>query len=329
YMKKLFLTFVVLSVNLNVSASEPETEPNWYLGAGLGVGDYGDVKHPDAYDSATDRLTGELYLGYRLNPYFSSELSYQYLGSAYAKYPQGEIKGDFQQVVLAARLGYPLDSAFYPYAKLGGAAWFGNSEGLREANEQGFAPVIGAGIEYAFTESLVGRVEYQYTDSLGDEEVGYTNHHMATLGLAWQFGHSKQPIIEEPIEVLPQPVETQTFVFSEQKQNHLFAFDSSQLNNKAAFTEVLSFLEKYPQAQVVIEGYTDSVGSEEYNQKLSSRRAKAVAQYFIEQGVEPSNISTVGKGEESPIADNTTVDGRAMNRRIEISIPSLSVSTKE
>jgi OOP family OmpA-OmpF porin len=65
-------------------------------------------------------------------------------------------------------------------------------------------------------------------------------------------------------------------------------------------------------------GHTDSTGPEEHNQGLSERRAAAVAGWLIEQGIPESRITTSGMGESQPVADNSTREGRAMNRRVEV-----------
>jgi outer membrane protein OmpA-like peptidoglycan-associated protein len=70
--------------------------------------------------------------------------------------------------------------------------------------------------------------------------------------------------------------------------------------------------------KVMIEGHTDSVGSDEYNQSLSERRAQAVQAALFERGVDSSQISTVGKGESTPVASNDTPAGRQQNRRVEL-----------
>lgn len=79
-------------------------------------------------------------------------------------------------------------------------------------------------------------------------------------------------------------------------------------------------LNKYEDTNVLIEGHTDSDGSEEFNQKLSESRASSVANYAKGQGVAGTRITTVGYGELQPIASNETADGKRQNRRVEIAI---------
>ncbi|MNP79807.1 Outer membrane porin F precursor [compost metagenome] len=72
---------------------------------------------------------------------------------------------------------------------------------------------------------------------------------------------------------------------------------------------------------MAVSGHTDSVGSDAYNQRLSQKRAQSVTDYLIESGVPRSNfVSVTGMGESQPVADNSTADGRAQNRRVEIKI---------
>ena len=79
-------------------------------------------------------------------------------------------------------------------------------------------------------------------------------------------------------------------------------------------------LNKYPDTNILIEGDTDSEGTEEYNQQLSERRVEAVANYAKGFNVVGSRISTVGNGEMQPVASNATEAGRQQNRRVEIAI---------
>jgi hypothetical protein len=80
------------------------------------------------------------------------------------------------------------------------------------------------------------------------------------------------------------------------------------------------FVKKYPGFKVSLEGYTDSIGSDEYNQGLSERRAEAVKEHLVADGVESARIQTSGHGESNPVGDNSTEQGRFENRRVEILI---------
>jgi OOP family OmpA-OmpF porin len=83
---------------------------------------------------------------------------------------------------------------------------------------------------------------------------------------------------------------------------------------------LVTFLQKYPERQVLIEGHTDSVGSEASNLDLSQRRADAVRDFLLQNGVRAAQITTHGYGKASPVASNDTVAGRQQNRRVELII---------
>jgi OOP family OmpA-OmpF porin len=71
---------------------------------------------------------------------------------------------------------------------------------------------------------------------------------------------------------------------------------------------------------VIAVGHADSIGSDEYNQRLSVRRAESVKAYLVSKGIEPNRVYTEGKGEKQPVASNKTAEGRAKNRRTEIEV---------
>jgi outer membrane protein OmpA-like peptidoglycan-associated protein len=102
----------------------------------------------------------------------------------------------------------------------------------------------------------------------------------------------------------------------------LFDVNSSTLRPEARenLRRLAESLKKYPETEVLIVGHTDSTGPEEYNQRLSERRAEAAAAFLMEQGIRPSRIRTLGKGESEPVASNDTPEGRQLNRRVEIAI---------
>ncbi|HPD28202.1 MAG TPA: OmpA family protein, partial [Paludibacteraceae bacterium] len=84
--------------------------------------------------------------------------------------------------------------------------------------------------------------------------------------------------------------------------------------------KIVEVMKTNPTYMLSIGGHTDDVGSEEYNQVLSEKRAGSVRRYLIEHGVEESRIASKGYGKTTPIADNTTVEGRALNRRVEFEV---------
>jgi len=106
-------------------------------------------------------------------------------------------------------------------------------------------------------------------------------------------------------------------------------FDFNKSNIKSEFAPILDeaaqTLKDNPDVKVQIVGYTDSIGSEAYNLRLSERRAQAVKQYLVSKGVAAGRLSTEGRGEQDPIAPNTkdgkdNPEGRAMNRRAELKV---------
>lgn len=99
-----------------------------------------------------------------------------------------------------------------------------------------------------------------------------------------------------------------------------FAFDRADIKPefKPALDKVAAVLRDDPNVRITIIGFTDSIGSEEYNQRLSERRAKATADYLVSRGVSASQILSRGLGESEPRASNATAEGRAQNRRVEI-----------
>ena len=102
----------------------------------------------------------------------------------------------------------------------------------------------------------------------------------------------------------------------------LFTTGRADLKSGAAgnLNKLVAFLNKYPDRSVTIQGYTDSVGSEDYNQGLSERRADSVKSYLAEQGVSSMRLSARGKGRSDPVADNESAAGRQQNRRVEVII---------
>ncbi len=100
----------------------------------------------------------------------------------------------------------------------------------------------------------------------------------------------------------------------------LFAVDSASLSQSslASLDEASAVLLEYPKTAVVVQGHTDSSGAEDYNEKLSLRRAKSVETHLVGRGIDQGRVTSLGYGEGHPVASNDTAEGRGLNRRVSL-----------
>lgn len=138
----------------------------------------------------------------------------------------------------------------------------------------------------------------------------------------WVHGASEEQVVmvEEVVEetVVVEPAEAVRVELDVK-----FDFDKAQVkpDSYGDIKNLADFMTQYPQTTTVVEGHTDSVGSDAYNQVLSERRANAVRDVLVNQyGVSTDRVNAVGYGETRPVADNATADGRAVNRRVEAEV---------
>lgn len=125
--------------------------------------------------------------------------------------------------------------------------------------------------------------------------------------------------VPEPEPAVPQTV---TKAISD-KAGALFDVNSAKLKpaGMAALDQLISEIRAMQSVESInIVGHTDSTGAAAYNQTLSEKRARAARDYMVQQGIDPSLISTSGMGETQPVADNKTRAGRAQNRRVDVTI---------
>jgi OOP family OmpA-OmpF porin len=124
----------------------------------------------------------------------------------------------------------------------------------------------------------------------------------------------------------PAPVPAPVVVPEQQKitlnADVLFDFDKYALkpDGRAELDDVVSKMQGLNLEVIIAIGHTDSIGTNEYNQKLSVRRAEAVKSYLVSKGIAADRVYTEGKGETQPVASNKTRDGRQQNRRVEIEV---------
>lgn len=136
-----------------------------------------------------------------------------------------------------------------------------------------------------------------------------------------QVNHMGCPLPQYPASApQPEPAATPEVITLDDQGQVLFAFDSAELTQGAQqrLQGLLPKLNDPSVASVKVIGFTDSVGSDSYNQRLSERRASGVAEYLISQGLAPNKVTSQGRGESEPVADNDTDEGRSRNRRVEL-----------
>lgn len=159
-----------------------------------------------------------------------------------------------------------------------------------------------------------------------------------TVGLAFNLGgklHVKKEYVDrEVVKYVDRPYKVTDTVYVEVpdlqpmedeineflKNVTLFEFDSFKITNEAqvGLDKVVDWMNKYPSVRAKVDGHTDNVGTEAYNQNLSEKRAKAIVDYLVEKGIAANRLSYEGHGFSQPVADNETAAGRQQNRRIEI-----------
>jgi len=101
-----------------------------------------------------------------------------------------------------------------------------------------------------------------------------------------------------------------------------FATNKADINGKSEISllKLINIFQKYPKTNIIVEGHTDSTGSDAYNMELSKERAQSVTDYLASNGISNSRIETNWYGEEQPKYDNSTEEGRSKNRRVEVAI---------
>ena len=201
----------------------------------------------------------------------------------------------------------------------------------------------GLGLQYAFTPSFSLRAEierYRINDAVGNKG----DIDMASVGLVYRFGAREAaarvalpaPVMAQapmplavpapaPAQVAAPAPEPARVPVSEKvtlASDAFFDFDKSVIKpeGKLKLDELAARQRGMALEAVIATGHTDSIGGDGYNERLSMRRAEAVKAYLVASGIEAKRVYAEGKGEKQPVADNTTADGRAHNRRVQIEV---------
>ena len=281
--------------------------------------------------------------GYQITDNLAVEAGYEYFGRAKAK-TNGEqhFRHTAHGTTLALKGSYPVLADLDVYGRVGAALIRSDYKapvagGKLKAHNFKVSPVLAAGVEYAILPELAFRVEYQYLNKAGNyskavRKAGgqdFTKYspdiHSVSAGLTYRFGQGAAPApVAEP------QIETKNFAFS---SDVLFAFGKANL--KPAAAQALDAMQSeinasgLGNAAIQVNGYTDRIGKEEFNLKLSQRRAETVANYIVSKGAPAANVTAVGYGKANPVTGNTcdAVKGRkaliaclAPDRRVEVQV---------
>ncbi len=272
-----------------------------------------------------------IFGGAQLSPNWRWDVGYQYHRDLIADATSVNVKTWLLESAL--RYDWHLQDDLSLFGRVGFAYW--DLQKSRPTSQKltadGFSPLGEIGLSYSLNRRINLSAGYQYIDGIGKSNTGQYDSHGFLVGITYLFGRETQltktqelssaPI--EEIEHSEKPIYIQSLLPS-QTFSGRFELNSAQLDHKIIkdLTDISSILKGYPQSHVLIEGHTDSTGSESYNQKLSERRAQSVANKLLSLGVPARQIKVIGKGELAPVTTNKTVEGRAKNRRVEVTIPS-------
>lgn len=233
---------------------------------------------------------------------------------------------------LDVKLGLP-SGKWLPYAKLGYGSVRGTGVSLVGS---GNGAHFGLGVEYKFaTHWSVGG---EFTNISAKNNGIKVNNNNLTIGLTYYFNEpaaapvavaAAAPAVVEPAPApvaapAPAPISetAQTLLADKPVTLKGTNFDTNSAKLRPAadakLKEVAEFAATYKDAKLELSGHTDSTGADDYNQKLSERRANAVKADLVKRGVAADRISAVGYGETKPVASNKTKAGREENRRVEI-----------
>ncbi|OOF20880.1 outer membrane beta-barrel protein [Salinivibrio sp. IB872] len=327
-MKKVVTSLGLLLAVAPAAYAQQDTGP--YMGGRIGPSFLEDSCVTDT-DCGDSELGAGIITGYDFNNWFALEGTYDYLGRFDTVFDTfGKASGDLTALTIAPKLSYHVKPDTALYGKVGGAMWNFNSS----AGDRDDVSLMGAiGVDHQATDNINVRLEYQHINDMDDGYFSSVDNNLVTVGMTYHFGRTSsepmpEPMVEEPVMAEPAPepqmvAEPQTIVLSEAGETELFGFDEATLSPQAAASlqPLINRLLQHEEATATIIGHTDSKGPAAYNQKLSERRAQAVADVFVDAGIDAERLTVMGKGESTPIASNDTVDGRAKNRRVEVTSP--------
>ncbi|APX08362.1 OmpA family protein [Vibrio campbellii] len=315
-MKKVAIAVAAVVAGGLINSAQAEM----YIGGKVGMTTLDDACYLNS-PCDDDAFGAGMHIGYDFTDIIGLEYGVDYLGDYKANFKSGAntvdtIDGDLWALTLAPKFNWHLNDTWNLFAKIGGAY-------MMSGDEKDFVPTGSLGAEYTIDRNWSVRAEYQRYQDISDDVLDDMDANFFGIGFNYKFAAA--PVVAAVVteEVLEEEPVMMTKTHKEEYGSGTFEFDSAKLTDSVSerLDNFVNFLNEYPQAQVEITGYTDSSGPAAYNQKLSERRAQAVADYLIAAGIDADRFTVTGMGEENPVADNSTHEGREQNRRVEVVVP--------
>ncbi|QKN80355.1 porin OmpA [Scandinavium goeteborgense] len=317
-MKKTLVALIVLNACAVSSAFAAGNANTWYAGAKFGWSHYADVSgNKDFNDSLSasndfnvdhDNVGGGVFGGYQITNWLAVEGGYDYLGNMQFNGNNGVngAKMKSQGLQLSLKTSYALTDDWDLYGRFGAMGYRAETDVAGHNKfETGVRPVVAAGTEYAFTKNWAGRLEYQWVSNVGNSnQIGLSSDvHSVTAGIVYRFGQNDD--VAPVVAPAPAP-EVKTFNL---KSDVMFGYDSAALTDegKAAIDQLYNSpeMQAAKDKNTTVIGYSDRTGQAEYNQQLSARRAQAVADQLVADGMPAANIQTEGRGANDSVTGNS------------------------
>ena len=342
-MKKTAIALAIAGLAAATVAQAAPQADTFYAGAKAGWASvhHGLNQYKDAANNETISRNSEAYGvfgGYQITDNLAVEAGYEYFGRA-----KGKTNGveDFRHTAhgttLALKGSYPVLADLDVYGRVGAALIRsdykeGAGNNVEKYHNLKVSPVFAAGVEYAILPELALRAEYQWVSRVGnlgkaERKAGKASSERyspdigsVSLGLSYRFGQGAPVVAPEVVN--------KTFNLN---SDVTFAFGKADLKPQAqgVLDGIYGEIAQINGAKVAVAGYTDRIGSDAGNLKLSQRRADTVANYFVSKGVAADAISATGYGKANPVTGATCdqVKGRkaliaclAPDRRVEIAV---------
>lgn len=264
-----------------------------------------------------------LYGGYQFISWFALEVAVTNYGTPDASYGLNNVSADILGSELTGVFSYDLSESFDAYARVGVAyqSIDKNSTGESELTSNEWGVVSALGVDYRLSRDWSVRGEYQFINGIGNAELMEADMDFVSLGLTYHFGQKKELIVATTAVIRERFIRTKTTL----QTRAWFDFNSSIININPELTNIVVQLLQTKEGDIEVIGYADSLGSEKYNKWLSEKRAQAIADYLVKEGVNYSRLIVKGEGELFSIAGNETAEGRAQNRRVKIKFEKISV----